>query len=213
MRVRTSAAATVMLLAALTACGDGDKAGKKAPGGSKAAASKKVDCTDQYVSQKEWLDHCAGKEGSGTGGDGTEGQTTSLKFGQSYTWPDGVKVSVVEARTFTDYDTEAGETPSPGDRDFRLKVKVTNGGKTPFDLGDLTTLVDGATTGGEARSAILDRGSDPLEGRLGAGVTVTKTDDNALETKYGRKIIVAVQRTSDDLGADESPEFSGSIKD
>lgn len=206
MRVRATAVTAALLLTALTACGgDGD---------SKAAAkpsTKKVDCSDQYVSQKEWLDHCAGKEGAGTGGDGTEGQTTDLKFGESYTWPDGIKVSVVEARVFRDYDTELGESAEPGDRDFRLKVKVTNNGEVPFDLNDLSTLVDGATMGGEARAAQLDKGSDPLEGRLGAGVTATKTDDNALKTKYGRKIIVTVQRTSDDLGPD-SPEFSGTIK-
>ncbi|MFD9069129.1 hypothetical protein [Streptomyces lasiicapitis] len=213
MRVRATAVTAAMLLSVLTACGgDGSEGDEKAASGSKAAASKKVDCGDENLSQADWIDHCAKGDGSGTGGDGTEGQTTNLKFGQPYTWPDGIKVTVVEARVFTDYDTELGESATPGARDFRLKVKVTNSGKTPFDLGDLSTLVEGATTGGEARVAVLDRGSDPLEGRLGAGVTVTKTDDNALKSKYGRQIIVTVQRSSDDLDL-ESPEFSGTIKD
>lgn len=209
MQVRATAVTAATLLAVLTACGDGEEDGKPS-GRSKATASKKVDCKDESLSQADWLDHCA--EGAGTGGDGTEGQTTNLKFGQPYTWPDGIKVTVVEARVFTDYDTELGESATPGARDFRLKIKVTNRGKSPFDLGDLSTLVEGATVGGEARVAVLERGSDPLEGRLGAGVTVTKTDDNALKSKYGRKIIVAVQRTSDDLDL-ESPEFSGTIRD
>lgn len=211
MRIRVTAATAAMLLAVLTACGgDGGESSKKASGESKSAASKKVDCADEGLSQAEWLEHCS--EGSGTGGDGTMEQVTSLKFGESYSWPDRVKVSVIEARTYTDFDTESGESAKPGDRHFRLKVKVTNGGKTPFDLSDLSTLVDGATTGGTASSTIHDRGSDPLEGRLGVGVTVTKTDDNVLATKYGRKVIVTVQRASGEL-TDESPEFSGSIAD
>lgn len=76
MRVRTISAAAVLLLAAVTACGgDGGSAAKAKP----SAAKKKVDCADQYVSQKEWLDHCAGKGGAGTGGDG---QAEDLKLGE-----------------------------------------------------------------------------------------------------------------------------------
>ncbi|MGW7087491.1 hypothetical protein ACWGH2_28900 [Streptomyces sp. NPDC054871] len=79
MRVRTISATTVLLLAAVTGCGGagGGKAQTKP-----SAAKKKVDCTDEYVSQKEWLDHCAGKEGAGTGGDGTDGQAADLKLGE-----------------------------------------------------------------------------------------------------------------------------------
>ncbi|MEU5772749.1 hypothetical protein ABZ819_05510 [Streptomyces venezuelae] len=212
MRIRTTAATTALLIAALTACGSDDGDPDEKSSARKDSASKQVDCTDESLSQKEWLDHCA-EDGAGAGGDGTEGQATSLEFGETYTWPDGIKVSIVEARTFTDYDSELGESAEPGDRDFRLKVKVTNRSKQPFALDSLTTLVEGATNGGEARVAMLERGSDPLEGRLGAGVTATKTDDNALKTKYGRKIIVTVQRDSNDFSTEEPPEFSGTIKD
>ncbi|WP_055699640.1 MULTISPECIES: hypothetical protein [Streptomyces] len=211
MRVRATAA-TILLLTALTACGSDDGDPDERSAAKKDPASKQVDCADEGLSQKEWMDHCA-EDGSGTGGDGTDEHATSLKFGETYTWPDGIKVSIVEARTFTDYDSELGESPEPGGRDFRLKVKVTNGSQQPFALDSLTTLVEGATNGGQARVAMLERGSDPLEGRLGAGVTATKTDDNALKTKYGRKIIVTVQRDSNDFASEEPPEFSGTIKD
>ncbi|GAA1888526.1 hypothetical protein GCM10009837_07990 [Streptomyces durmitorensis] len=211
MRVRTISATAVLLLAALTGCASGDDdPDEKSATGKKETTSKQVDCTDEDLSQADWLDHCAEE---GTGEDGAEGQATSLKFGETYTYPDGIKVSVVEARVFTDYNSELGESAEPGDRDFRLKIKVINGSKEPFALDSLSTLVEGATNGGEARAAMLDRGSDPLEGRLGAGVTVTKTDDSALKTKYGRNVIVSVQRDSNDFGAEEPPEFSGTIKD
>ncbi|MFH8610971.1 hypothetical protein ACH4D5_26195 [Streptomyces sp. NPDC018029] len=81
MRVRTTAVTISMLLAAVTACGsdDGDPDGKSS---AAKPSTKKVDCTDEYLSQKEWTDHCAGKEGAGTGGDGTEGQAKTRKLGE-----------------------------------------------------------------------------------------------------------------------------------
>lgn len=81
MRVRATAVTAALLLTALTACGgDGDGKAEKKPSAAKES-TKKIDCSDQYVSQKEWLDHCDGKEGVGTGGDGTEGEAADLKLG------------------------------------------------------------------------------------------------------------------------------------
>jgi hypothetical protein len=39
-------------------------------------------------------------------------------------------------------------------------------------------------------------------------VTTVKTDDESLETKYGRRIVVRVQRVAAGLA---SPEFAGTI--
>ncbi|MFE7233884.1 hypothetical protein ACFVAF_25105 [Streptomyces sp. NPDC057596] len=210
MRVRATAAGAALLLAALTACSSGgdkaDSAAKPKPAASKPAAS--VDCSDESLSQADWMKHCADK--AGTGGDGTEGMATGLKFGESYTWPDGLKVTVVDAKVFTDYDAEAYESAEPGKTDFRVKLKLENTGQAPADLGKLSTIVEGATNGGEAASSSFERGSEPLEGRLAPGVSATKTDDNVLETKYGRKVLVRVQRASDDFSL-EFPEFTGQI--
>ncbi|MFF0065002.1 hypothetical protein ACFYRC_26295 [Streptomyces sp. NPDC005279] len=199
--------AAVLLLAALTACG-GSKSPRNKSAEEKPSTTPAVDCSDQSLSQAEWMKHCSDK--ADTGGDG--GKATGLVFGESYMWPDGVKATVVEAKVFSDYDAENLESAEPGDTDFRIKLKVTNGGKVPFDLGDVSIIVEGATNGGEAATTVFERGSEPLEGRLGLGVTATKTDDNVLETKYGRKVIVTVQRSSDDFGFD-FPEFNGSIAD
>ncbi|MEU5900530.1 hypothetical protein [Streptomyces venezuelae] len=80
MRVRTSAVTISLLLAAVTACGsdDGDPDEKSA---AAKPSTKQVDCTDEYLSQKEWMDHCA-EESSGTGGDGTAGLAKTLKLGE-----------------------------------------------------------------------------------------------------------------------------------
>ncbi|MFD5491647.1 hypothetical protein ACFWH4_01565 [Streptomyces sp. NPDC127091] len=212
MRVRATAATAALLLAVLTACGgsDGGSTSASKPRASAGKTAKDVaDCSDESLDQATWMEHCAGE--AGTGGDGTEGMATGLKFGESYTWPDGLKVTVVGAKVFTDYDPELLESAEPGETDFRVSLKLENGGKAPVDLGDLSLIIEGATNGGEAAFTIFENGSQPLEGRLAPGVTATKNNDNVLETKYGKKIVVTVQRSSDDFSLD-FPEFTGEIK-
>lgn len=213
MRVRATAAVAAMLVAALTACGGGGS-DSQAGGSAKAAASKPakkkdVDCTDENLSQADWIDYCS-DTAAGTGGDGREPKSKGLKFGTSYTWPDGLKVSVAQAKVFTNWDKELLESASPGQTDFRINLKIENTGKSSFDLSTLSTIVEGATDGGEAAGTIFERGSSPLEGRLAAGRTVTKTDDNELETRFGKAIVVTVQRSTDDLDT-TFPEFEGTI--
>lgn len=209
MRVRVSVAGAVLLAAALTACGGGGETSAE----PKAAASKevgepKVDCAAEDVSQAEWMEYCS-EEDAGAVGDEV-GQSTGLKFGESYTWPDGLKVTVVEAKVFTDYDGELLESAEPGMTDFRLSLKLENTGKVSADLGDLSTIVEGATNGGQAAFTQFENGARPLEGRLASGVSATKTDDNVLESKYGKKVVVTVQRSSEDFDL-EFPEFEGEI--
>jgi hypothetical protein len=207
MRVRATAATAVLLLAALTACGSGDDGGTKAKPKASASQSKgeEVDCTSQTLSQSDYMEHCAGESSASA-----EGKTTGLKFGESYTWPDGLKVTVVDAKVFTDFDEELLESPEPGSINFRVTLKLQNVGKSSVDLGDLSLIVEGATNGGEASFTSFDKGSQPLEGRLAPGVTTTKNNDNVLESKYGKKIVVTVQRASEDFSLD-FPEFDGEI--
>ncbi|MFJ6729347.1 hypothetical protein ACIQPQ_31045 [Streptomyces sp. NPDC091281] len=210
MRVRATVAATALLLAALTACGNGGDSGdteQSVASKPAAADTKAVDCSDESLSQSEWTENCAEQ---GTGGDGTDGEATGLKFGGSYTWPDGLKVSVVEARVFTDFDPEVLESPEPGQTEFRVKLKLENTGKSPAALDDLSMIIEGATNGGEAALTEFSRGSAPLQGRLAPGVTAVKTGDHVLETRYGKRIVVTVQRASEDFDLD-FPEFEGEI--
>lgn len=198
--MRASIIAAVILTAALplTACsGDGD--GKK----SKAAGAS-FDCTSQDTTQAEWMEHCADDN------PGPPEQTTDLTFGKTYQWPDGLKVSVVSAKKVTKFG-EYDRKPDPDETGFRVELKLTNGGKSPVKLDGLSTIIEGATNGGEAASTTYDAGSEPLEGRLAPGMTVTKNDDSVLETKHGKKIVVTVQRSSDNFDL-EFPEFTGTIQ-
>lgn len=203
MRARATAATAAMLLAALTACGGGDDDGKEVA----AKPSESVDCTDQTMDQAEWMKHCGETD---AGGGEAEAKSTGLKFGESYTWPDGLKVSVVEAKAWTTFTDEDFAEDDPKATEFRVLLKLENTGKTPVQLDDVSTFIEGATNGGEASFTEFTTDSEPLGGRLAPGVAVTKTDDNSLESKYGKKIVVTVQRNSENFDLD-FPEFSGEI--
>ncbi|MFE0470455.1 hypothetical protein ACFW2V_02415 [Streptomyces sp. NPDC058947] len=208
MRVRATAATAALLLATLTACGgNGSDSASTSKTRSPASKSKKVDCTSQTLDQAEWMEHCA-DEASGDADSGAK--STGLKFGESYTWPDGLKVTVVDAKRFTDFNEDLLESPEPGSLDFRVSLKLENGGKTPVALDDLSLIVEGATNGGEASFTMFENGSQPLEGRLAPGVEAVKNADHVLETKYGKKIVVTVQRSSENFDLD-FPEFNGEI--
>ncbi|MEU1315775.1 hypothetical protein [Streptomyces tibetensis] len=90
-------------------------------------------------------------------------------------------------------------------------MKLRNTGKEPARLDDLSLIVEGATNGGEASFTAFENGSQPLEGRLAPGVTTTKNADHVLETKYGKKVVVTVQRSSGAARASylDFPEFNG----
>lgn len=191
------AAAVLLATALLTSCSSGDDNAKPATGRSSAATTG-FDCDDPALSPADRTANCEGPSPS-----------TDLPFGKSYTWPDGLKVSIVEAKVFTDFTADEGAA-DPDAYEFRIKLKVTNTSKTALSLDDLSTFVEGATSGGEAAATDFAKGAEPITGRLAPGAAATKTDDNVLEKKYGRKIVITVQRSSGDYG-EPNPEFTGSI--
>lgn len=213
MRTRTRTLTAGLLAVGaltLTACGssgdDGQsEAAPKAVAPVGTPAGKKVDCSDPGLSQADWVAHCD-KIAAG------HSDSLNKQFGQAYTWSDGVKVTVTGARVFTAYDKSLDEGPTAGTTDYEVMVRVTNGGRVPIDLGDLSVITEGATNGGEASLLPVSNAAPGLEGRLAPGVTVTKADTESLETKFGRKIVVTVQRTvPGSIELQASPEFSGTI--
>lgn len=207
MRTRTAAAVALLLACSLTACGGSDDPAAPKSTVKASAPEHEVDCSDTSLSQADWMEHCSEDDGAGTGGDG--GPSSDLPFGKAYAWPDGLEVTVLEAKVFTDWDEY--EEPDPKNTEFRIRLKVDNKSEASVDLSQLSILVDGATNGGTAASSSFAKGSAPLEGRIASGVSAVKTDDNALEKRYGKDIVVTVQRATDD-GFEVFPEFTGTIK-
>lgn len=182
MRTRAMAGGAALLIAALAGCGSGGHTDGKA-----TAKPSRPPATTATASAP----------------------STHLAFGQGYTWPDGLRVSVIGAQVFTDYAD--GESAQPGFTDFRIMLRVANGGRAPADLGGLSIVVQGATTGGTAQSATFANGSEPLEGQLAPGAVAFKNDDESLATTYGRRIVVRVQRVAEDPSGQTWPEFTGAV--
>ncbi|MBO3681685.1 hypothetical protein [Streptomyces sp. NEAU-YJ-81] len=202
--MRTHHIAVVILAATLplAACSSGDDDSEDP---KPRAAGKSFDCTTQDTTQAEWMEHCADKAT-----ESAEQSSTGLTFGKAYRWPDGLEVSVTSAKVVTEFG-EYDSKPDANETGFRVELELANKGKAAVKLDDLSLITEGATNGGEAASTTYDVGSEPLEGRLAPGITVTKNDDEVLETKYGKKIVVTVQRASENLDL-EFPEFSGTIQ-
>lgn len=130
-----------------------------------------------------------------------------MAFGKTYTWPDGLKVTVTEARLFTVLTADEGPA-DPKNYEFRAKLRLTNGGKAAADLSDISTIVMGATENAiTAAPSAFQNGAAPPAGHLAPGATATKTYDAVIDRRYGRKILVIVQRGS----SAALPEFIGSI--
>lgn len=199
MRRHHIAALTLAATLPLAGCSSGDDGDSKP-----AAAGSSFDCTLQ-TTQAEWTKHCADQAT-----EPAEQSSTGLAFGKTYTWPDGLEVSVTSAKQVTQFG-EYDRKPDANETGFRIELKLANKGKTAVKLDDLSVIIEGATNGGEAASTTYDVGSEPLEGRLAPGVTATKNDDSVLEKKYGKKIVATVQRSSEDFDL-EFPEFTGTIQ-
>ncbi|MGC5534198.1 hypothetical protein [Streptomyces sp. SR-10] len=207
MRTRTAAAAALLLACSLTACGGTAEPAAPTSTVKASAPEHEVDCSDTSLDQADWMEHCSEEDGDGAGSDG--GPSTDLPFGKAYAWPDGLEVTVLDAKVFTDWDEY--EEADPKNTEFRIRLKVDNKSEGSVDLNQLSIMVDGATNGGTAASSSFTKGSAPLEGRIASGVSAVKTDDNALEKRYGKDIVVTVQRATDD-GFEVFPEFTGTIK-
>lgn len=150
-----------------------------------------MDCSDTSLNQSAWMEHCNTETPAES-----EPPAADLAFGKPFAWPDGLEVTVVDARVFSDWDEF--EEPDPKAHEFRVRVKLDNESGQAIDLDQVSVPVDGATNGGTADLTIFSKNSAPLEGRLAKGVSAVKTSAHSLEKRYGKDIVVTVQRTTDD---------------
>ncbi|SCD44094.1 hypothetical protein GA0115253_1004724 [Streptomyces sp. Termitarium-T10T-6] len=204
MRTRTAAVAALLFACTLTACGSTSEPAAPESTVKASAPEHEVDCSDTDMDQAEWMEHCNTETPSES-----EAPSSDLAFGKPFAWPDGLEVTVLDAKIFTEWGEY--EQPDPKSTEFRIRLKVDNKTGRSVDLSELSIMVDGATNGGTAASSSFTKGSAPLEGRITSGVSAVKTDDNVLEKRYGKDIVVTVQRVSDD-GFEVFPEFTGTIK-
>lgn len=88
----------------------------------------------------------------------TETAPAALAFGQSHTYPDGVKVTVSKPRAYKPDQFAAGHTK--GNSAFQVTITIVNGSKKALDVA--TALPDASDAEGSPADAIFD-GSDATE--------------------------------------------------
>ncbi|MGW2344881.1 hypothetical protein [Streptomyces sp. NPDC001661] len=81
MRVRATAATAALLLAVLTACSGSEETAETKPSAVKES-TKKVDCTDENLSQAEWMKSCSDESGDAGAGPEEGAGAETLKLGQ-----------------------------------------------------------------------------------------------------------------------------------
>lgn len=230
MRIRTIAAAVAALALPLTACGDDGGTISQSKGSCEDAIRKAIEKPEaagdetpppcRGFTDAELEDMAKNVVGDELG-DSLDLDTedpaeekpaadTSLTVGQTYTYEDGLAVTVDSIKTITEIG-EYDYQPEPGEQPFRVNLTIDNGTGAPYSLDDLFAEVEGATNGGTADPVMIETGAKELTGRLGAGVRTTGTSDGVLEEKYGKDVVVIVTRTDEDSWDMDAPEWSGSI--
>lgn len=229
MRIRTIAAAVAALALPLTACGSDGGTISQSKGSCKDAIRKAVESPDAAGDEKppackgftdaeleDMANEVLGDElgaslDAAEPADDKPAADTTLKAGETFTYDDGLAVTVDSIKEFTDFG-EYDYPPENGDTAFRINLTFENGTKEPFALDDLYISVEGTTNGGMAEGNWFENGDKEITGRLAAGVTTTGTSDHTLTDKYGRDVVVIVGRL--DEGADpmvDDLEWAGSI--
>jgi hypothetical protein len=232
MRIRAIAAAVAALALPLTACGSDGGTVSQSKGSCKDAMRDAIEKPDaagdetpapcRGFTDAELEDMAKEVVGDELGdsldldtdepADETPAADTSLEVGQTFTYDDGLAITVDSIKEFSDFG-DYDYPPENGDTAFRVNLTFDNGTKAPFSLDDLYVSVEGTTNGGMAEGNYWESGSKEITGRVAPGVTTTGTSDHTLAAKYGREIVVTIGRL--DEGADpmmDDLEWSGSIK-
>ena len=136
--------------------------------------------------------------------DEPDGDTGPVKIGQTFTYEDGLKVSVVSAKKDT-----AGQDPfegSPGDPTAIITIKITNGTAKKFAAGDVWVDVSYGTYG-EVTSDLYE--FNGFVGTISSGRSKMAKYEFLVEDKKGlNDLVIEVNPSSDH----DSAIFEGAAK-
>lgn len=231
MRIRTIAAAVAALALPLTACGSDGGTISQSKGSCEDAIRKAIEKPESAGDQTpppcrgftdaELEDMAKNVVGDELGdsldldtedpADEKPAADTTLEVGQTFTYDDGLAVTVDSIEEFTDFG-EFDYPPEDGETAFRINLTFDNGTKKPFALDDLYITVEGATNGGMASGGYWENGSKEITGRLAPDISTTGTSDHTLAAKYGRDVVVTIGRLDEPGLMLDDLEWSGSIK-
>lgn len=139
MKRITALAALPILALGLAACDD-DK-GTVTPAQSEAAAVAEAETDTEVATEEEGAADSAADEVT----------TTNPTFGDTYTWPDGLAVTISEPADFTPTENAAGQVE--GQANLAYDITVTNGTSEDIDAAMITLTV---SSGGQQSGPIFD---------------------------------------------------------
>lgn len=135
---------------------------------------------------------------------------TKLTVGQTYRYPDGLKVSVTALKTITSFG-QYDSKPSADEIAFRVYLTITNSTRVPQDLDHLPVSPEGATNGGDTTILINNEDKD-LSGQLAPGNTAVGSSSFSIAKSHGKKIAVGVYRGGLTANPATVPTFTGTIQ-
>lgn len=181
----TRAAAVItagLLLAGCGVSGDGGDATSTGAGTTSATSSgtatststsqaspPSVDCSDPELSQAEWIDNCSDDATPPPEGEGDAESIAPVRLGETYTYDDGLEVTVTNWRQGTD--------PNASDPYVVFDTTLENTGSSAIPVDYWETAIYG-DAGKDAMSILTEEWED--NGRVlqpGAKDTVTATLD------------------------------------
>ncbi|MGW5129458.1 hypothetical protein ACWEQ7_36515 [Streptomyces sp. NPDC004069] len=141
---------------------------------------------------------------------------TELSVGDTFAYIDGIKVKVGSITTIKRYE-EYDDRPKADQTAFRVTWTVTNSTQKPYDLDNLSTEAQGATTGGEVDTLYMEADAKAMTGRLAAGRSGTFTKEYAIAKADSDQIVFTMTRMDDEWLSDgsflgEDPHWTGKIK-
>ncbi|MFJ3902184.1 DUF4190 domain-containing protein [Streptomyces sp. NPDC090025] len=101
----------------------------------------------------------------------TEAPATALKFGETHTYPDGIKVTVSKPKAYQPDSFAAGH--KKGNKAFKVAVTIVNGTDKPLDA--VTALPDATDAQGRSADMVFDgsHASDPFSNKILPGKSAT----------------------------------------
>ena len=177
-------------------------------GGYLAITGSAINAADEALSETsaslEPESSSPSPESTAESSDEPDGDTGRVKIGQTFTYEDGLKVSVVSAKKDT-----AGQDPfegSPGDPTAIITIKITNGTAKKFAAGDVWVIVTYGTYGEVASDLYEFNG---FVGTISSGRSKMAKYEFLVEDKKGlNDLVIEVNPSSDH----DSAIFEGAAK-
>lgn len=158
------------------------------------ASSGKKDGTNSSAPQGTPAGTAAATTTPGAAATPAKKKPTTAAYGDTYTYTDGLAISVSKVATYTPSQYAAGT--HPGDEAVVLTVKITNGAKKPFDTSLVSVNVKAGADGAATEQIFDDTSGIGFSGTVVSGATATAKFEYDIPKGATGKLDIEVQPDS-----------------